>query len=124
MLWVSLAGTLGFFLAALIVRIVDGDWEPVRAYIEPSDGGHVARWFAEGGGVREVPLSHADEQWIGARDTVDAYARRGSRPRLRLGRVSPAVRGLMRVGTLLAVVAVLAFAVPWIMLATEISSGR
>jgi len=101
--WVGLG--LGAVLAviALVMRLADGTWLPVSAFVEPAAGeGRVVRWFGEDGSANEAPLTPEQDRAVGDRDTADVFVRRGARNRMRLTAGSPAVRavGLLAVGIL------------------------
>ncbi|GMM95426.1 MULTISPECIES: hypothetical protein [Microbacterium] len=78
---------------ALILYLVDGTWRPVRIVIDDAPEGRVARWFGDDG-VGQAVLTAEQEQAIGHDDTADAFARQGSRDRLRLTAHSPLVRAV------------------------------
>lgn len=90
--WVGLGGGALLALVAVVLLLADGTWLPVRAVVEEVDGGRVVRWFDEGGGVNEAPLSAHDDAKIGSADMADIFYRRGSAHRMRLTRSSPVVR--------------------------------
>ncbi|MDU0367647.1 hypothetical protein AB0O16_08960 [Microbacterium sp. NPDC089180] len=92
--WVGLGGGLVLAFAAVVLLLLDGTWSPARAVVEPVDGGRVVRWFDDGGGVNEAPLSAHDDAKIGAADMADIFYRRGASHRMRLTRSSPVVRFL------------------------------
>lgn len=114
--WVGFG--LGALLAgvALIMYLFDGTWVPVKAVIEESPHGRVARWFDDEGGVGEAHLSHEQEHEIGDADMADVFVRRGSRNRMRLTQSSPAVRAVARLAVGLLALGVIALATSLIML--------
>ncbi len=122
--WAGLG--LGALVAgvALVLYVLDGTWMPVRAVVETVEAAHgepdaparrVVRWFDEGGGVNEAPLSESDAARIGGRDMADIYYRRGWTNRMRLTPGSPAVRGAARLAVGLAAVGVVSLVVSWIL---------
>lgn len=105
--WVGLGAGAILAGVALIAFLFDGTWMPVRAALDTTDGGRVARWFDEDGEVNEATLTHEQEHAIPAGDWAEVFIRQGSRNRLRLTRRSPAVRafallsaGLLSLGTI------------------------
>lgn len=114
--WVGFG--LGALLAgvALIMYLFDGTWVPVKAVIEESPHGRVARWFDDEGGVGEAHLSHEQEHEIGDADMADVFVRRGSRNRMRLTQSSPAVRAVARLAVGLLALGVIALATSLILL--------
>ncbi|MAP62515.1 MAG: hypothetical protein CMH34_01940 [Microbacterium sp.] len=90
---------LGFGLGALVsgvalvLYLVDGTWRPVHVVIDDAAEGRVARWFGDDG-VGQAVLSAEQLREIGDADTADAFARQGSRDRLRLTVHSPLVRAV------------------------------
>ena len=114
--WVGFG--LGALLAgiALIMYLFDGTWVPVKAVIEESPHGRVARWFDDEGGVGEAHLSHEQEHEIGDADMADVFVRRGSRNRMRLTQSSPAVRAVARLAVGLLALGLIALATSLIML--------
>lgn len=117
--WTGFAGAALFGLLALILRIADGTWLPVRAVVEDLETGSVARWIDVDGVVGEAPLSEHDRAELGSRDMADLYARRGRADRVRRTPGSPAVRATAWLAAGLAGLGVVAFAVSMIMLAVE-----
>lgn len=96
LMWAGLGAATVFGLAALIARLADGTWLPVRAVIigdgdpdpaDPDGSAPVVRWFGQDG-VHEAPLTdelrHAAE-----RDEVDLHHRVGTHDRVRLDARSP-----------------------------------
>lgn len=108
--------------AALVLFLLDGTWLPVRAVVEqvegPLDGPRrrVVRWFDEGGGVNEAPLSEEDHERLGAKDMADIYYRRGWTNRMRLTPGSPAVRGAALLAAGFAALGILSLVISWIVL--------
>ena len=103
--WVGLGVGGLLALVALILRLADGTWVAVRAFVEPAPGGgqgRVVRWFGEDGSANEAPLSPDQDRTVGDRDTADVFIRRGAHNRMRLTPGSAAVRavGLLAVGIL------------------------
>lgn len=90
--WVGLGGGILLAFIAVVLLLADGTWVPARAVVEHVEGGRVVRWFDEGGGVNEAPLSAHDDVRVGDADMVDIFSRRGSRHRMRLTKSSPSVR--------------------------------
>lgn len=84
---------------ALLMYLFDGTWMPARAVVEDAAGGRVVRWFDEGGGVNEAPLSHEQQKTLGDADMADIFYRRGAQNRMRLTRSSPAVRSVAFLAT-------------------------
>ncbi|GGH43406.1 hypothetical protein [Microbacterium album] len=112
--WVGLAAAAVFGGIALIVRVVDGTWEPVRAVII----GDVLRWFGEDE-VHEAPLT--PELRAAARgDEVAVHYRVGAPHRVRLEARSPWPRLLAGVALACGGVGVSAFLVQ---LAVMIAAG-
>jgi hypothetical protein len=107
---------------ALMLFLLDGTWLPVRAVVEELEGSdgasprYVVRWFDEGGGVNEAPLSGADHHRLGAKDMADIYYRRGWTNRMRLTPGSPAARAAALLAAVFAGVGVVALVLSWIVL--------
>ena len=107
---------------ALVLFLLDGTWLPARAVVEKLDGAdgrqvrYVVRWFDEGGGVNEAPLSDADHHRLGAKDMADIYYRRGWTNRMRVTPGSPAARGAALLAAVFAGVGVVALVLSWIVL--------
>ncbi|WP_396667886.1 hypothetical protein [Microbacterium sp. R86528] len=80
--------TLGLYLA-------DGTWLPVRALIEDSPGGRIARWFDADGGVGSAQLSPDIDHALAGKDEADVFYRRGTTGQIRLTQGSPIVRGVL-----------------------------
>lgn len=114
--WVGLGGGILLAFVAVVLLLVDGTWVPARAVVEPVDGGRVVRWFDEGGGVNEAPLSAHDDARVGGADMVDIFFRRGTAHRMRLTRSSPAVRFVSLLAAGLLTLGALCFAASIVML--------
>ncbi|MCD1269420.1 hypothetical protein B5M43_011325 [Microbacterium sp. MEC084] len=91
--WAGLGAAAVFGAAALIVKLADGTWLPVRAVIigdpdaaDPS-AREVVRWFGEDG-VHEAPLT-AELRAAAEGDEVTLHHRVGSRDDVRLDAHSP-----------------------------------
>lgn len=114
--WVCLGA--GVLVAGLtvIAYLVDGTWVPVRGFIEHEADGLVVRWIDEDDAVNEAPLSAAEWRELGEKDTVDVFARRGWRNRMRVGRRSPAVHALALLAAILLGVGVVCLVVSGILL--------
>ncbi|MBN9194545.1 MAG: hypothetical protein J0I44_00460 [Microbacterium sp.] len=113
--WIGLG--VGALLAgvALILYAIDGTWVPVRAVVERTDRGLVARWFGQEG-VGHAPLSEHDHLALGGGDEIDAYIRVDSTDRLRRTRRSPLVRAVLGFAVGFLALGALAFAASWIIL--------
>lgn len=113
--WIGLG--IGALLAgvALVLYALDGTWVPVRAVVERTDRGLVARWFGHDT-VGEAPLSEHDHAELGGGDEVDAFARADSADRLRRTRRSPVVRAVAGFALGFLAIGVVAFAASWIIL--------
>ncbi|GAA3657354.1 hypothetical protein [Microbacterium marinilacus] len=87
--WAGLGAGALFGGLALIIRLADGTWQPVRAVIIGSDPAQprVVRWFGDDG-VHEAPLT-AEFEEAAERDEVPLHHRVGSRSRVRLEARSP-----------------------------------
>lgn len=92
--WVGLGGALFLGVAALIVRLADGSWQPVQVVITHDPDGSVARWFSPDGGVGAARLTIEQEARLAGRDAADVFARVGRTDRVRLIRTSPLGRFL------------------------------
>ncbi|MDQ1124907.1 hypothetical protein [Microbacterium trichothecenolyticum] len=90
--WVGLGGGILLAFIAVVLLLADGTWVSARAVVEVVDGRRVVRWFDEGGGVNEAPLSPHDDARVGDDDMADIFFRRGTPNRMRLTRSSPTVR--------------------------------
>ncbi|WP_203136080.1 hypothetical protein [Microbacterium sp. JZ31] len=112
--WVGIGAAVLFGGAALIVRLADGTWEPIRAVLidDPAPTTHarqVVRWFGEDG-VHEAPLT--DEMRAAARgDELELFHRVGTRDDVRLHERSPVPRLLGGVALACGAVGVLALVV-------------
>ncbi|MEV8135887.1 hypothetical protein [Microbacterium aurantiacum] len=118
--WVGIG--LGALLlgVALILYVADGTWLPVRAVIDDTDTGRVARWHDdEVGGVNEAVLTPDQDAEIGDADMADVFYRRGARGRIRMTQGSPAVRGVVRLGAGLLTLGVVAMIASLILLFTR-----
>lgn len=81
--WVGIGAAVLFGVAALIVRLADGAWQPVRGVVIDD----VVRWFGDDG-VHEAPLT-PELRAAATRDELDLFHRIGSRDVVRLHRHSP-----------------------------------
>lgn len=109
--WIGFGAGALFAGIAFVLYVADGTWVPVRAVIDEADGGRVARWFDDAGGVGQARLSEADEREIGSADMADVFVRLGSSDRMRLQRRSPAVRAFFLLATGLVAVGLVALIV-------------
>lgn len=112
--WVGLGAAMLFGAAALIVRLADGTWEPIRAVVidEPAPGApqrHVVRWFGEDG-VHEAPLT-PELRAAAKGDEVELFHRVGTRDDVRLHQRSPWPRLLGGVALACGAVGVIALVV-------------
>ncbi|MEV8267034.1 hypothetical protein [Microbacterium sp. NPDC076911] len=82
-------------LVAVVLYLADGTWLPVRALLEDSPGGRIARWFDADGGVGSAHLSHDLDHALAGKDEADVFYRRGTTGHVRLTRGSPIVRGVL-----------------------------
>ena len=114
--WVGLGAGLLVGLLALVLRLVDGTWVPVRAVIERGGTRILARWFDEDGGVNEARLTHEQQHALAGKDMADVYSRRGDRNRMRLTHGSPAVRAAALLAAGLFGLGVCALILSWILL--------
>ncbi|MEV8272193.1 hypothetical protein [Microbacterium sp. NPDC077184] len=115
--WVGIG--LGALLLgiALILYVADGTWLPVRAVIDDTDTGRVARWHDdEVGGVNEAVLTADQDAEIGDADMAEVFYRRGVRGRIRMAQASPAVRGVVRLGAGLLTLGVVAMVASLVLL--------
>ncbi|MDZ8171900.1 hypothetical protein [Microbacterium xanthum] len=78
---------------ALVLYLIDGTWRPVHVVIDDAPEGRVARWFGDDG-VGQAVLTDDQVRQLGTADDADAFARQGSRDRLRLTAHSPLVRAV------------------------------
>lgn len=81
--WVGIGAAVLFGVAALIVRLADGAWQPIRGLVIDD----VVRWFGDDG-VHEAPLT-PELRAAATRDELDLFHRIGSRDVVRLHRHSP-----------------------------------
>ncbi|GAA1742724.1 hypothetical protein [Microbacterium paludicola] len=81
--WVGIGAAVLFGAAALIVRLADGAWQPIRGLVIDD----VVRWFGDDG-VHEAPLT-PELRAAATRDELDLFHRIGSRDVVRLHRHSP-----------------------------------
>jgi hypothetical protein len=81
--WVGIGAAVLFGAAALIVRLADGTWQPIRGVLIDD----VVRWFGDDG-VHEAPLT-PELRAAATRDELDLFHRIGSRDVVRLHRHSP-----------------------------------
>ncbi|MBF0815018.1 hypothetical protein E4U02_01165 [Microbacterium paludicola] len=81
--WVGIGAAVLFGVAALIVRLADGAWQPVRGVVIDD----VVRWFGDDG-VHEAPLT-PELRAAATRDELDLFHRIGTRDVVRLHRHSP-----------------------------------
>jgi hypothetical protein len=114
--WVGLGSGIVVAGLALIAYLVDGTWVPVRGFVENEHDGIIVRWFDEDDAVNQAFLT--EEQWrsLGGGGTVEIYARRGYRSRMRAHRGSPIVRGLALLAAILLGVGVVCLVVSLILL--------
>jgi hypothetical protein len=103
--WVGIGAAVLFGGAALIVRLSDGTWAPIRGVVI----GDVVRWFGDDG-VHEAPLT--PELRAAARgDELELFHRVGSRDDVRLHARSPVPRLLGGVALACGAVGVVALVV-------------
>lgn len=114
--WVGLGGAAVLAVIALALRGADGVWRPVRAVLDDSERGRVARWFGDGSAVGEALLTPEQEHALRGRDTADVFVRAGSTDRMRLAAGSPAVRTVAWSAVGLAVLGVVAVAASLVLL--------
>ncbi|MER7796308.1 hypothetical protein [Microbacterium sp. NPDC096154] len=112
--WVGLGAAIVFGGAALVARLADGTWLPIRAVVigDPASegaGGQVVRWFGDDG-VHEAPLT-AELRAAVQGDELELFHRVGTRDDVRLHERSPWPRLLGGVALACAGVGVLALAV-------------
>ncbi len=92
LMWVGLGTAALFGAAALVLRLADGTWVPIRAVIIAADDltgrpERVVRWFGEDG-VHEAPLTPQFEA-AAVGDEVELHHRVGTRDDVRLEARSP-----------------------------------
>lgn len=81
--WVGIGAAVLFGVAALIVRLADGAWQPIRGVVIDD----VVRWFGDDG-VHEASLT-PELRAAATRDELDLFHRIGTRDVVRLHRYSP-----------------------------------
>ncbi|GAA2008655.1 hypothetical protein [Microbacterium ulmi] len=117
--WVGLGAGLLALLVASLAQLADGVWVPTAVVLEDADGGRVARWFSDDGGVGEARLTHEQEHALAGKDAAEVYTRAAVHDRIRLTRRSPAVRSIVLLGVGLLTLGIAAVIVSLTMLFTR-----
>jgi hypothetical protein len=117
--WAGLGAAAVFGLVALIVKLADGTWLPVRAVVEHVADGTVVRWIDADGGVNEAAVAAHDLQRVGSHDMTDIFYRRGWRNRMRFTARAPIVHIAARVAIGFAALGVVALVGGWVLLAVR-----
>lgn len=87
--WLAFGLGLACLLLAVILRLVDGTWEPTDAFVVDGESGtSTIRWFAEGE-FHQRHLSSDERAHVTEPDEQPAFYRRHDPDRLRLERVRP-----------------------------------
>jgi hypothetical protein len=117
--WVGIGGGALLALIAVIMKLADGTWLPVRAVVEPDDGGHLVRWIDADGQIGEAPLSHAQYASLHGADMADILYRVGRSDRMRLHPGSAGVRSVALLAAGFAALGLVAAAISLVMLFLE-----
>ena len=92
--WVGIGAGILLGLVALILKLADGTWLPVKAFVEHGEAGSLVRWFDADGGVNAARLTPEQAQALAGKEKADVFYRRGTPNRMRLTHGSPAVRSV------------------------------
>lgn len=114
--WVGFGLGILIGILALLLRLFDGTWLPVRAVIEDSENGRLVRWFDEDGEVNEARLSHDQDNTLAGKGMADIFYRRGYRNRMRLTPGSPVVRAVGLFGLGLIGFGIVMLIISWVLL--------
>ncbi|GAA4785273.1 hypothetical protein [Microbacterium gilvum] len=71
--WIGFGAFAVLGAAAVVARLADGTWTPVRAFVLPDDG--IVRWFGTGHVVGEAPLTEELRRAAGDADELDLFTR-------------------------------------------------
>ncbi|WP_345752018.1 hypothetical protein [Microbacterium rhizophilus] len=119
--WVGIGAAVLFGGAALIARLADGTWVPIRGVVigDPAPDAprrQVVRWFGDDG-VHEAPLT-AELRAAARGDEVELFHRVGTRDDVRLHQHSPWPRLLGGVALACGAVGAIALAVQIVAMVT------
>ncbi|QIG39968.1 hypothetical protein G5T42_11135 [Microbacterium sp. 4R-513] len=114
--WVGIGAGLLLGIIALVLRLADGTWLPVRAIVEHGEDSSLVRWFDEDGGVNASFLTHEQARELAGKDMADIFYRRGRANRMRLTHGSPAVRAVALLAAGLFGLGVVATIISWVLL--------
>jgi hypothetical protein len=92
--WIGLGAAIALGVAAVIARMADGTWVPVRAFLLPDADPPAIRWFSAGREVGHAPLSPEVRRAAGDDDEVDVFTNPRRPGSARLQQHSPLPRML------------------------------
>ncbi|GAA4198170.1 hypothetical protein GCM10022219_27220 [Microbacterium oryzae] len=90
--WIGLGATILLGLAAIVARLADGTWVPVRAFVLSDAEPPAIRWFSAGHEVGHAPLTPEVRRAAGDADEVDVFTNPRRPGSVRLHRHSPLPR--------------------------------
>ncbi|GLJ62191.1 hypothetical protein M1D46_14435 [Microbacterium sp. JZ70] len=92
--WIGFGAALVLGLIAIIARLADGTWVPVRAFVLSEQEPPILRWFTVGHTVGEAPLTPELRAAAGDADEVDVFTNPQRPGSVRLHQHSPLPRFL------------------------------
>ncbi|MDN3309997.1 hypothetical protein QWJ90_03525 [Microbacterium oryzae] len=90
--WIGLGAAIVLGLAAIVARMADGTWVPVRAFVLPEAEPPAIRWFSAGHEVGHALLTPEVRRAAGDADEVDVFTNPRRPGSVRLQQHSPLPR--------------------------------